>query len=144
MCSFQHSRQIFVRSEGAPVPIGRHTGTQTFSDLALPQNIAQHALSLCAIHCRRSRLIALQALAIRSTRACLSPALEVSVAVLTCALQVAAGVVIGFLVDGNEVGGVLLAECVAAASTVVFACEVCEVSGASCVVANDGFAVVLE
>lgn len=62
---------------------------------------------------------------------------------LACAFRVAVGMVVGFLVERNKVRGVLMAECVPTAATVVFAGKVGEVLRTSRIVADDGFGVEL-
>ena len=63
---------------------------------------------------------------------------------LTCTDFGAFGVVVGILVEGNDMARMLVAEDVTASSTVMLAGEKAKVNLAGCIIANNGFRVRLQ
>lgn len=130
---------VFGLSKCTPIPIPRHTGRQTLTQPHIPLPKYPHTASLPTIHRGRRRLITMRALAITPTAPCNLPAPEIPPAVLASPCARAFGMVICVLVERDAVLAVQVAEDVAAAPTVVFACEVGEVALAGCFVTNLGF-----
>jgi hypothetical protein len=132
---------VFSLSKRTPIPIPRHTGRQTLTQPHIPLPKHPHTASLPTIHRGRRRIITMRALAIAPAAPCNLPAPEIPPAVLASPRARAFGMVICVLVERDAVLAVQVAEDVAAAPTVVFACEVGEVALAGCFVANLGFRV---
>lgn len=126
-------------SECAPVPVSRHACSEALrcSLVLLSEDTTHRTLCLaCAVHRRCRRLFLVGGFAIRSTRSCNPPSLVIREAMLAGTNSRAFRMVVGVLVERDEVGRMHIAENVSTTSTVMPTSEVAEVSGAGSVVAD--------
>lgn len=126
-------------SKCAPVPVSRNTRGEALgcSLVLLSEDTAHRTLCLaCTVHGWCRRFVLLGGLAVRPARSCNPPSLIIREAMLAGADFCAFGMVVGVLVERDEVGRMQIAENISTTTTVMPTSKVAEVSSAGSVVAD--------